>query len=96
VSNVVWGADREINERSAVAFLLVVVPGILQPQSEEGGCEWVTNFGSSLSGQRFATVIIDGAPAGLTCLPGGPSALNPAGGPSTLTSPERPPHSLKA
>jgi hypothetical protein len=45
----------------------------------------VTNFGSSLSGQRFATVMIDGAPTDLTYLAGGPSALNPAGGPSTLT-----------
>jgi hypothetical protein len=45
----------------------------------------VMNFGSSLSGQRFATVMVDGAPAALTYLPGGPSALDPAGGPSTLT-----------
>jgi hypothetical protein len=45
----------------------------------------VTNFGASLSGQRFATVMVDGAPADLTYLPGGPSVLNPAGGPSTLT-----------
>jgi hypothetical protein len=45
----------------------------------------VTNFGSSKSGQRFATVMIDGAPADLTYLAGGPSALNPVGGPSTLT-----------
>ncbi|HEY5375626.1 MAG TPA: hypothetical protein VIK01_18230 [Polyangiaceae bacterium] len=45
----------------------------------------VTNFQSSQSGQRFATVTIGGAPADLTYLAGGPSALNPAGGPSTLT-----------
>jgi hypothetical protein len=45
----------------------------------------VMNFGSSQSGQRLATVLIDGAPADLTYLAGGPSALNPAGGPSTLT-----------
>ena len=30
----------------------------------------VTNFGSSLSGQRFATVMVDGAPADLTYLAG--------------------------
>jgi hypothetical protein len=46
----------------------------------------VTHFGSSQSGQRYATVVmIDGTPAELTYLAGGPSALNPAGGPSTLT-----------
>jgi hypothetical protein len=45
----------------------------------------VTNFGSSHSGQRYATITIDGAPADLTYLAGGPSQLNPAGGPATLT-----------
>jgi hypothetical protein len=45
----------------------------------------VSNFGSSQSGQRRATVTIDGAPADLTYLAGGPSAINPNGGPSTLT-----------
>jgi hypothetical protein len=45
----------------------------------------VTNFGSSQSGQRYATVTVDGAPADLTYLAGGPSAISPAGGPSTLT-----------
>ena len=45
----------------------------------------VTNFGSSRSGQRYATVMLDGAAADLTYLAGGPSELNPAGGPSTLT-----------
>ena len=45
----------------------------------------VTNFGSTRSGQRFATVLIDGAPADLSYLAGGPSVLNPAGGPSALT-----------
>jgi hypothetical protein len=46
----------------------------------------VSNFGSSRSGQRSATVTIDGAPADLTYLPGGPSALNPNGGPTTLST----------
>jgi hypothetical protein len=45
----------------------------------------VMNFGSTKSGQRFATVMVDGAPADLTYLAGGPSVLNPAGGPATLT-----------
>jgi hypothetical protein len=45
----------------------------------------VTNFGSTRSGQRFATVTIDGAPDDLTYLAGGPSVINPAGGPSTIT-----------
>lgn len=45
----------------------------------------VTSFGSSGSGQRYATIMIDGAAADLTYLAGGPSELNPAGGPSTLT-----------
>jgi hypothetical protein len=45
----------------------------------------VTNFGSLRSGQRFATVMVDGAPSDLTYLAGGPSAINPNGGPSTLT-----------
>jgi hypothetical protein len=40
---------------------------------------------STLSGQRFATVMIDGAAADLTYLAGGASALDPAGGPSSLT-----------
>lgn len=45
----------------------------------------VTHFGSSQSGQRYATVMVDGAPSDLTYLAGGPSAINPNGGPSTLT-----------
>jgi hypothetical protein len=45
----------------------------------------VNNFGSSRSGQRFATLTVDGADAELTYLSGGPSAINPNGGPSTLT-----------
>jgi hypothetical protein len=45
----------------------------------------VTNFFSSLSGQRSATVVVDGAAADLTYLAGGPSVFNPAGGPSTIT-----------
>jgi hypothetical protein len=45
----------------------------------------VSNFGSSRSGQRLATVTIDGVPADLTYLAGGPSPLNPNGGPTTLT-----------
>jgi len=44
-----------------------------------------TNFGSSQSGQRHASLMVQGASADLTYLAGGPSALNPAGGPSTLT-----------
>lgn len=45
----------------------------------------VKNFGSSRSGQRLASVVIDGMPADLTYLAGGPSPINPNGGPSTLT-----------
>jgi hypothetical protein len=45
----------------------------------------VTSFGSARSGQRFGTVTIDGAPADLKYLAGGPSVLNPSPGPSTLT-----------
>lgn len=45
----------------------------------------VKNFGSSQSGQRFASVVIDGKPADLTYLAGGPSLINPNGGPTTLT-----------
>lgn len=45
----------------------------------------VSNFGSSRSGQRFATLTIDGAAAELTYLAGGSTVLNPNGGPTTLT-----------
>lgn len=45
----------------------------------------VTNFGSSKSGQRFATLTIDGASADLNYTPGGPSELNTNPGAPTLT-----------
>ena len=45
----------------------------------------VTNFGSSMSGQRYATVTLDGVAADLTYLAGGPSKFNPSPAPSTLT-----------
>jgi hypothetical protein len=50
----------------------------------------VTNFGSSRSGQRSAIVTVDGARADLTYLAGGPSPLNPNGGPTTLTIADTP------
>lgn len=74
---VVVAPDHRVDDEHFRVFL-GVPPAALEERS-------VSGFYSTRSGQRSATIMVDGAAADLTYLPGGPSVLNPTGGPTTLT-----------